>query len=725
MPVAFDPSSSCFHLRSANMSYIIRLAAGKYPMHLYWGKAVRRISDDLLSRLTPYTDDRFTLHESPMDVLPLECPVYGNGDMREGALHVQNGDGTHMLDLVYTGHEILTEKPDLEGLPSARGDETETLRLTLRDTFTGLTVELNYTVYPDLDLIARSMRVKNRTKENVLVEKAMSACVDFEKAELRLLTLSGAWGREREMSLRPLMPGDQGVSSPRGASSLQSSPFMALLAPHANEDQGDVFGFSLCYSGNFSASVQVDQHAMARAQIGIHPFNFSWTLAPDEAFQTPEAYLCYSPEGLNGMSRRFHQLVHRYIVTGPYRNTARPILINNWEATYFGFNEEKLLTLAKKARETGIDLFVLDDGWFGRRDQDNCSLGDWVDDLNKLPEGISGLGKKLHAMGMKFGLWLEPEMVSPDSDLYRAHPDWCMHAGERMRIENRHQLILDLTRPEVRQYIVDAVCAAIQRGQVDYVKWDMNRNFSAVGSAALPPCRMKEFGHRYILGLYEILEKVTKANPQVLFESCSSGGGRFDMGMLCFMPQTWCSDDTDAHMRCRIQYSTSFVFPPSTMGAHVSAVPNHQAGRLSPLFTRAAVAMGGTYGYELDLCKLPEDEIREIGKLNEKVHALQPLLLYGTFIRLLSPYEGNETAWMSVSADQREALVTHVYDQCRPNEKPRLLKLKGLRPDRDYRDAESGKVYGGDELMQYGIPLKNPWNDYFAQQFHLILTDGE
>ena len=718
MPITFDGKS--FHLKNAGMSYIIRLAAGKYPLHSYWGLPVRKVSDDLLRRMTGYTDENFSLNQAPLDALPQECPVFGSGDMREGVLQVDNTDGTHMLDLCYINHEIKAGKPELPGLPSARGEDAETLILSLRDDYSGLKVELLYTVYADLNIIARSMRIVNGGEKAVTLQKALSACVDFERAEGRLLTLSGAWAREREMIFRPLTPGEMGVTSLRGASSLQTSPFMALMSPDANEHQGDVYAFALCYSGNFTAKTAVDQYGTARAMIGIAPENFSWYLAPGDSFQTPEAYLCYSPDGLNGMSAQFHRLVHRHIVTGPYANTKRPLLINNWEATYFDFNEKKLLTLAKKAKDAGIDLFVLDDGWFGKRDNDHCSLGDWVDDRRKLPNGIQGLGEKLHAMGLKFGLWVEPEMVSPDSDLYRAHPDWCLHAGGRARIETRWQLTLDLSRKEVQDYIVDAVSAALRRGNVDYVKWDMNKNFISIGSDALPPDRMKELGHRYMLGLYSVLRRVTEAFPQVLFESCASGGGRFDMGMLCFMPQTWCSDDTDAHMRCRIQYGTSLLFPPSTIGAHVSAVPNHQCGRTSPLFTRAAIAMGGTYGYELDLCKLPDEEMAEIKALNEKVHALQPLLLYGTFIRLLSPYEGNETAWMSVSEDKKEALVTHVFDQRRPNEKPKLLKLRGLDPEKDYRVEESGAVLGGDELMQNGLPLKDPWNDYYAQQYHLI-----
>lgn len=730
MSITYDEKNHCFLLSNQRISYCIGLAGGKYPVHLYWGRRIRSVPNDVLTRLTAYTDETFSLHEMPLDSLPQECPTFGCADLREGMLHIVQPDGAHALDLRYTSHSIsenfFPDSNGLLGLPFARRENAQTLDITLSDSRSGIAVRLSYTIYEDVDVIARSARILNRASKPVRLERALSACVDFEQAEgFSLLTLSGSWARERMPYVRPLVPGDQGVSTARGASSQQTSPFMALLSPGATEENGEVYGFALCYSGSFTASVQVDQHFMARAQIGITPFNFSWTLNGNEVFDTPEAYLCYSPDGLSGMSRQFHTFIHRYITRGRYANAARPLLINNWEATYFQFDEEKLLSLARCAKDVGIDLFVLDDGWFGHRDADNSSLGDWVDDLNKLPGGLSRLSERIHALGLKFGLWVEPEMVSPDSDLYRAHPDWCIHVPGRERLESRHQLVLDLSREEVRDYIVDAITAAMRRGHVDYIKWDMNRNISMWGSAALPADRQQELGHRYILGLYDVLDRVVNQFPDVLFESCAGGGGRFDLGLMCYMPQAWCSDDTDAWMRCRIQHGTSYVFPPSTMGAHVSAVPNHQTGRMTPLATRAAVAMGGTYGYELDLTKLPPEELDAIRTLNRRVKQLQPLLLYGTFYRLRSPHAGNEAAWMSVSEDRSEAFVTHIYAQAQPNVKPKLLRLRGLDPKKDYLDEESGIVYGGDELMYRGIPLKTPWGDYMAQQFYLTAVEPE
>ena len=723
MPILYSPENQVFHLQNDRISYIIRLVAGKYPIHQYWGKKVRAIHADVMERCCNQQEEDFTLHELPLDTLPQECPVFGCGDMRQGMLEVRQADGSSALDLCYDSHEILKGKPALKGLPSARGEEAETLVLRLRDEHSGVVVELSYSVYPDIDVIARNMRVINDGEQAVVLEKALSACVDLENTHAQLMTLSGAWARERQIYTRPIVPGHQGVESVRGATSHQACPFMALGKSTVTEDEGEVYALSLCYSGSFLADVFVDSNDMARVQIGIQPFQFSWELKPGDSFQTPEAYLCYSANGLNGMSREFHHLCGRYITRGKYAHASRPLLVNNWEATYFDFNEDRLLELAACAKKVGIDLFVLDDGWFGHRDVDNSSLGDWVDDRRKLPGGLRGLSDKIHGLGLKFGLWFEPEMISPDSDLYRAHPDWCIHIPGRMQVESRHQLVLDLSRKEVREYIIDAVSAAMERGNVDYVKWDMNRNMNMLHSDGLDSAHQKELNHRYILGLYEILEAVTSRFPDVLFESCAGGGGRFDFGMMHYMPQAWCSDDTDAFMRCRIQYGTSMAFPVSTMGSHVSAVPNHQTGRSTPLATRAAVAMGGTYGYELDLTKLPEEELDEIRRLNEKVKALQPLLLYGEFYRLRSPFEGNETAFMSVSEDRREAVVTHVYGPAEPNRQSVLLPLRGLDAEKNYRDVESGRVYGGDELMTHGLTIPHAWGDYMATQFHLVAVD--
>ena len=718
--VAFDPAARLFHLTNGRVSYIISLAGGKYPLHLYWGKALRTVRDDLLDRRANHrAHDNFTMHETPLDRLPQECPVFGCGDMREGMLQVRHADGSEALDLTYAGHGVSDEKPVLPGLPSARGEGSRTLTLTLRDEPTGVEVDLLYTLWDDCDAIARSAIIRNAGKTPVTLEKALSFCLDLEGSDYELLTLQGAWARERQWTRRRLVMGDQGTGTVRGASSQQTSPFLALAGDGCTEDSGECMGFALCWSGSFYANVHVDQFSSARVMMGVQPFDFSWELKSGESFHCPEAYLVYSGEGLGGMSRAFHRLVHGHITSGAFARASRPILINNWEATYFNFNEEKLLSIASCAKEAGVDLFVLDDGWFGRRDSDNCSLGDWTDDLRKLPEGLRGLSRKIHAMGMKFGLWVEPEMISPDSDLYRAHPDWCVHSGNRIRVENRHQLVLDMTREDVRAYVKQAIGDAVERAEADYIKWDMNRNINMIGTCTLPPERMKEFSFRYILGVYEVMRDITSRFPRVLFESCAGGGGRFDLGMMCLMPQAWTSDDTDAWMRCGIQYATSLVFPPSCMGAHVSAVPNHQTGRVSPLSARAAVAMGGTFGYELDPTRLSEEEKAEIRRFNERVRAWQDVMFYGDFLRLKSPFEGGECAWMSVSPDRDRAVVTHVFRDGFPNPMPGLLKLRGLDPDADYRDEDTGRVLGGDEMMLHGIPVPPARGDYSACQFFL------
>ena len=720
MSICFDASAQRFYLETLNTSYIFELAASKYPVHLYWGKTIHRFSDSVLSRLTPYTNETFSLNEHPLDLLPLECSAFGCNDLRPGMIHLIHADGTHALDLIYDSHEILPGKPEIPGIPSARGENCETLILTLKDSDSGICVDLYYTIWPELDMLSRRCAVRNTGKDAVTLEQVSSLCVDFEDAQMDLLTLNGAWAREREIVRRPLVPGIQGISAERGASSPQASPFFVLLSHDATETAGDAYGFALCYSGSHSGTVNVDQFGMARAVMGINPFNFAWTLNPGDRFDAPEAYLVYSDTGLGKMSRIYHRFIHSCITSGKYATSSRPLLINNWEATYFNFNEDKLLELARTAKSVGIDLFVLDDGWFGHRNDDYSSLGDWYDDLGKLPNGLSSLSDKIHALGLKFGLWVEPEMISKESDLYRAHPDWCIHVSNRFQAESRHQLVLDMTRPDVQDYIVDAITAALKRGNVDYVKWDMNRNISMCGSDALDPCRQQELGHRYILGVYSVMRRIIASFPDVLFENCASGGGRFDLALLCLMPQTWCSDNTDAWVRCRIQYATSLLFPPSSMGAHVSAVPNHQTGRFTPLETRIAVAMGGTFGYELDLNKLSQEELATIAEANEIVHDLQPVLLYGDFYRLKDPYTGNESSWMSVSHDKIEAVVTHVYAEALPFQKPKLLRLCGLDPNADYIVEETGLVYGGDELMTHGLPLKTPWNDYMAEQFHLL-----
>ncbi|ASA25907.1 alpha-galactosidase [Paenibacillus donghaensis] len=714
MAIWIQEDKGTFHLQSKGMSYIISLV-NNYPVHVYWGKKLRQDGNlDGLPHLAGNT---------ALDRLPQEYPQYGTGDFRVPAYQVKLGDGTRITELRYSGYRVLPGKPKLAGLPAVyveSPEEADTLELVLRDDYASLNVILRYTVYRDTDVITRSVEFVNDGPAALELLRALSASVDFpEDGEFDLIYLSGGWSREANLTRRRLVQGTTALQSRRGMSSHQHNPFAALAKPGADEHQGEVYGFSLVYSGGFAAEAEVDAFGATRLCIGLNPFDFSWHLAAGESFQTPEAVMVYSDEGLGGMSRIYHRLYRTRLVRGMYRDKERPILVNNWEATYFNFDADKLVEIAAEGSKLGIELFVLDDGWFGKRDSDNSSLGDWTEDLRKLPGGLADVAKRVNDLGMQFGLWVEPEMISPDSELYRAHPDWCLHVPGRRRTEARWQLVLDFTREEVRQYIYDALSRIFSTVPVSYVKWDMNRNLTEIGSACLPAERQGETAHRYVLGLYELIERLTTDFPHILFESCSSGGGRFDPGLLYYMPQTWTSDDTDAAERLKIQYGTSLVYPVSSMGAHVSAVPNHQVGRVTPLSFRGDVAMSGNFGYELDLTKFTDEEKELVKEQVANYKGIRGLVQQGNLYRLQSPFEGNETAWMFVSDDQREALVYYFRVMAVPYPPRRTLKLRGLNPHIDYSVQGSGEVYGGDRLMQAGLALPDIQQDYVSGCYRL------
>ncbi len=692
-----------WHLRNEWISYALCEMPGGVLAHLYAGPRLEKLNPASLMRRAGIQMEGFSIQELALDRLPREYPSFGLGDMREGALTVVAPDGTRAVDLRLEDARVLPEKPALEGLPATRGEGCAAVQFALRDAHTGLEVQLNYAIYDDCPAVVRSARLINRGDAPMTVERAYSLCLDVPDADWDLVTLSGSWARERSIRRRALVQGFQGISSQRGASSLQASPFMALARRGADEACGEVIGMALIYSGNFIAQAEVDHNGGARLLLGINDRDFTWRLDPGESFQTPEAAMVLSSEGLGGMSRGFHALWEKHLLPARWVNRDRPVLLNSWEASYFDFDENKLAGIAQAAADAGVSLFVMDDGWFGHRDDDTTSLGDWQPDRNKLPSGLKALGDRVRAMGLQFGIWMEPEMVSPDSDLFCAHPDWCQHIPGREHITARHQLILDLSRADVREFVYQSVADTLHESGASYLKWDMNRNFSNIGSAALPADRQGEVPHRYILGLYEVMDKLTADFPDVLFEGCASGGGRFDAGMLYYVPQFWCSDDTDALCRCEIQYGTTLVFPPSTMGCHVSAVPNHQTMRTVPLQTRFAVALGGCFGYELDPRALTDDERRTLREQTAFAERTQALRLYGAFYRLASPFEGNETAWMSVSQDKNEAIFTFVRDRAMPNTLPPLTKLRGLDAAKRYKIVETGEVYGGDELMNVGL----------------------
>lgn len=723
MSIQYDQQRSLFHLQAQDTSYVIHVTKTGYPAHLYWGKKIRGMQLERLLELkerasfSPSTElDHLALS---LDTLPHEYPGYGNSDFRMPAYQVMLPNGTTVTDLRYESHSIRSGKPALAGLPATyteSDDEAATLELTLKDELTGLTVILSYTVFKAFNAITRSARLVNNGTDTLQLLRAFSLSLDFAHDRFEMLQLSGAWTRERYVHTRKLEPGLQSVESRRGSSSHMQNPFVALLSEGANEDHGDVYGVNLVYSGNFTAGVEVDQFHSARLFMGINPFDFNWRLEPGEQFQTPEAVMVHSGHGLGGMSRSFHDLYRSRLIRGTFRDQTRPILVNNWEATYFNFNADKIESIARTGQELGIELFVLDDGWFGKRDNDTTSLGDWFVDRSKLPNGLEDLVSRVKRLDMQFGLWFEPEMISPESELYRAHPDWCLHVEGRRRTQARHQLILDLSRNDVQDYIVKSVSDILSSAPISYVKWDMNRNMTEIGSALLPPERQRETAHRYMLGLYAVLEKITSAFPHILFESCSGGGGRFDAGMLYYMPQTWTSDNTDAVSRLKIQYGTSIVYPVSSMGSHVSAVPNHQVGRITSLETRGNVALSGNFGYELDLTRFTDEEKETVKAQVALYKDVRHLVQFGDFYRLLSPFEGNDTAWMFVSKDQSEAFVVYASVLQEPNPPLNRFRLKGLDPKRDYRLDEQ-TVYGGDELMYAGLATPQFHGDYASRVY--------
>ncbi|MHA6480531.1 alpha-galactosidase [Paenibacillus sp. strain BS8-2] len=725
MFIQFDESNRIFHLQSGDTSYVLGLTEQGFLAHYYWGRKVRGTALNQLLELkercsfNPSTDlDQLSLS---LDTLPQEYPAYGSSDFRNPAIQVQLANGSTVTELVYESHRIVDGKPALPGLPGVYAEEAseaKTLEIVLKDSYSGLSVTLSYTVFADHNAIARSARISNESDKSFQLQRAYSASFDLPHDRYEMLQLSGTWARERYVHKRKLVPGMQSVESRRGSSSHMQNPFIALLGEGSTETQGDVYGVSLVYSGSFAAGVEVDQFHTSRVFAGLNSFDFSWLLEPGDYFQTPEAILVFSDTGLGGMSRSYHNLYRSRLCRGVFRDQARPILINNWEATYFNFNADKIEDIARAGKELGIELFVLDDGWFGKRDKDNSSLGDWFVDRNKLPNGLEDLVSRVNSIGMEFGLWFEPEMVSPNSELYRSHPDWCLHVEDRRRTQARHQLILDMSRHDVQDYIVESLSAILSSAPITYVKWDMNRNMTEIGSALLPANRQRETAHRYMLGLYAVLERITSSFPHILFESCSGGGGRFDPGMLYYMPQTWTSDNSDAISRLKIQYGTSIVYPISTMGSHVSAVPNHQVGRITSLETRANVALSGNFGYELDLTQFTEEEKVLVKEHVAAYKNIRHLVQFGDFYRLLSPFEGNETAWMYVSKDKSEAAVVFVSVLQEPNPPLDRFRLQGLDPAADYLLQGSGITYGGDELMYAGLATPQFHGDFASKLYH-------
>lgn len=716
MSIVFHEQTKTFHLFNDRISYIMNVLPTGHLMQLYCGKKVHDRNDfsyliETSARpTTTYLSEEWH-NKYTFTHLKQEYPVYGTTDFRHPAIEIKQNNGSNISNFCYKSHSISSGKPKLSGLPATyteNDNEAQTLTIVLEDELTHVQMELLYTLFAQGGIIARSAKITNNGAETVHLTTAMSLCLDLPDCDYEWLQFSGSWARERHLKVRKLEQGITSVESTRGASSHEHNPFVILKRPSTDENKGEAIGFSLVYSGNFLAQAEVDTHDVTRVLIGINPFCFDWKLAAGGSFQTPEAVMVYTADGLNDLSQTYHKLYQKRLARGYWRDRPRPILINNWEATYFDFNEDKLVKIAQKAKECGVELFVLDDGWFGKRTSDTAGLGDWVPNTDLLPNGITGLSHRIEELGMKFGLWIEPEMTNMNSDLYRAHPDWILHVPGRHPSECRHQYVLNYSRPEVVDYIYNMLAKILTEGKVSYIKWDMNRYITECYSVALPADQQGEVFHRYILGVYSLYERLTTNFPHILFESCASGGARFDPGLLYYAPQGWTSDDSDAVERLKIQYGTSYCYPVSSMGSHVSVIPNHQVYRNTPLHTRANVAYFGTFGYELDLNKLAAEEQEEVKEQIKFMKQYREVIQFGTFYRLNSPFNGNVTSWMVVSEDKKTAIVGWYRVLNGINLPYSRVQLQGLNSDYCYETVGTQECHFGDELMNIGLIINDP-----------------
>lgn len=723
--VMITEQNNTFHLTNGRISYLFQVEEFGQLAQIYYGKAIKHYSghfryprlDRSFSPNPAETTDRFF----SLDTLLQEYPTNGSGDFREPALALEFADGSQVTQLVFDRYEIVTTKPELMGLPQsfAQKDEAKTLVVYLKDPVKEIDIALMYTVFQHMDVIARSVKITNRSQAVVKLQQAASLALDFATSPGQLQHLSGAWARERMIIRETITSGVKKIASTRGASSHFHHPSFTLLTPQTTEFQGEAFGFCLLYSGNHQSMIEKDAYDQVRVTMGINPDKFLWTLQPEETFTTPEAIMAYSAQGLNELSQQFHRFFEEHVIRSPFKKTPRPVLINNWEATYFDFNQERLETLIDEASLLGVELFVLDDGWFGKREDDQTSLGDWQVNTTKLTKGLAGVSDYAHAHEMQFGLWFEPEMISEKSELFAHHPNWAIQTPQRKRSLSRSQYVLDLANPEVQDYLFDAIAAILDQTQIDYIKWDMNRNITEAYSTSLAYDRQGEFFHRYILGVYALLERLCVAYPEVMIEGCSGGGGRFDAGMLYYTPQIWTSDDTDAYERLKIQYGTSQLFPPSTMGAHISAVPNHQTGRYTSLAFRRDVAMCGIFGLELDLTALAQSEKAELAEAIAFYKEHRQLLQYGAFYRLVSPFEQKDAAFMVVNQEKTEAIAYYYRGLIEPSEPLHVLKFTALDPTKRYQ-VNNEQILYGDELMQMGLYVPLPQiGDFQSILFHI------
>ena len=711
MSVHVNEEHKLFHLQTANTSYIFQILENGGAGQLYYGAKipVKAAYTNLASREEHDCTNTLTVDQSDfqLELIKQEYAGLGKGDYRYPAYQITYPNGSRTSEFEYTGYEVADGKERLKNMPSAfddQGDDSQTLTVTFEDALANLVLQLHYTVFEKEDVIVRSATFINRGQEAVTLDRALSLQLDLPDHDYDMLQFSGSWARERNLIRTPLRSGIQSIGSLRVASSHQQNPFFALARPHTDNHQGAAFGFNFIYSGNFIDSVEVDQFDTTRVLVGINPDDFGWKLANGESFQTPEAVMTYTSDGLNQMSQQLGAFYQDHLINQHFAHQDRPILINNWEATFMDFNEAKLMKIVDQADKLGIEMFVLDDGWFGHRDDDKSSLGDWFVDQKKFSNGISGFADRVHDKGMKFGLWFEPEMISIDSKLYEKHPDWMIATPGRQGTPARNQYVLDMTRQEVVDYLFEHMSAIIKQTKLDYIKWDMNRNITEMYGAKLPADQQLEFPHRYILGVYQLYARLTEAFPKVLFESCASGGGRFDLGMMYYAPQAWCSDDTDAVERIKIQDGTSYGYTQNMWGAHVSAVPNDQVGRLTSLDTRAAVAYFGDFGYELDITKMAADELATIKKQVAFYKQYRHLFQFGKFYRLDNPDTNNDNVygWQVVNEDRSEAILTRFQILNGANPAYIRVYFAGLDPEATYTVNDGEEHFSGAELMNAG-----------------------
>lgn len=726
MAAVFLEEEKIFKLDTRNTTYVIAVVDDEQFLgHVYYGKKLKEVHLDGLLRIheNPFVPSRNNRDRvSFLDSFPMEYPAHGLGDYRESCINIRTEKGNVGLALSYVSHKITEGKDGLEGLPASFGKagECETLKILCEDKVTGLQVILQYGIFDEADVITRSVKVVNTGKEDLYLTKVYSACLDMDNKDFEAISLHGSWARERQIETVPVSHGKYSVESIRGESSHQDHPFLALKTKNADQENGEVYAMHFVYSGNFKAQVQSDQFDQVRMTMGIHPEDFTWKLKEGESFQAPETVLVYSAQGLGQMTRIFHDFYRNHLIRSEYKNQKRPILINNWEATYFDFDTDKLIAIAKQASALGIEMLVMDDGWFGNRCDDNRALGDWFVNEEKLKGGLEYLVDEVNKLGMKFGIWFEPEMISPDSDLYRAHPDYAIAIPGREPSLCRNQYVLDLTRKEVRDYVYECVAKILRSANIEYVKWDMNRQLSDIGSLELPADQMGELYHRYVLAVYEMQERMMTEFPHLLLENCSGGGARFDPGMLYYSPQIWCSDDTDAIERLKIQEGTALIYPLSTMGAHVSDCPNHTVGRVTPFETRGYVALAGTFGYELDVTKISESDREQIPAQVAMYHKYNDLVREGDYYRIASYAENHYfDCYGVVSKDKKEALYTYVQVLNRPNYHSRRIYLKGLAAEKYYAIEGEDGTWSGEQLMNAGLLVQNPFGDFKGKLIHL------